>query len=189
RASYAGKVTLIDDQVGEILKEIENRGELDRTVILFTSDHGEMNGDYDLIHKSNFLNPAVRIPLIMSTPEVKNSSHSGKNLDSPVESFDIGPTLADFAGAKIGYRHFARTLAPIATEQRDFAMSEFKQEMMYLDRSRKLMLKRDGEPYRLFDVETDPDEMEDLVDRKEHQALIMELKRNLLERRAQTSEV
>src|SRR5438477_12752593 len=64
RASYAGKVTLIDDQIGEILKEIETRGELDRTVVLFTSDHGEMNGDYDLIHKSNFLNPAVRIPLI-----------------------------------------------------------------------------------------------------------------------------
>src|SRR5205085_4306390 len=52
RANYAGKVTLIDDQVGEILKEIESRGELERTVILFTSDHGEMNGDYGLIHKS-----------------------------------------------------------------------------------------------------------------------------------------
>src|SRR5947199_3519877 len=59
RASYAGKVTLIDDQIGKILKEIETRGEWDRTIILFTSDHGEMNGDYDLIHKSNFLNPAA----------------------------------------------------------------------------------------------------------------------------------
>src|SRR5207245_778600 len=52
RASYAGKVTLIDDQIGKILKEIETRGEWERTIILFTSDHGEMNGDYDLIHKS-----------------------------------------------------------------------------------------------------------------------------------------
>src|SRR5206468_11970092 len=81
RASYAGKVTLIDDQIGEILNEIETRGESDRTVILCTSDHGEMNGDYDLIHKSNFLNPAVRIPLIISTPEIKKSSFAGRISD------------------------------------------------------------------------------------------------------------
>jgi len=188
RASYAGKVTLIDDQVGEILKEIENRGELDRTLILFTSDHGEMNGDYDLIHKSNFLNPAVRIPLIVCTPEMKNSAKTEKILDAPVELFDVGPTLADFAAAKIGYRHFARSLAPIVTQQRDFALSEFKHEMMYLDRDWKLMLNRDGEPYRLFDLKKDPDEMEDLVDRKEHKDLIADLKSKLLERRAKASE-
>src|SRR5437660_5204037 len=101
RASYAGKVTLIDDQIGEILKEIEARGELDRTVILFTSDHGEMNGDYDLIHKSNFLNPAVRIPLIVSTSEIRESSLTGRIIDRPLELFDAGPTLSDFAEAKI----------------------------------------------------------------------------------------
>src|SRR6202008_72344 len=99
--------------IGQILKEIENRGELERTIILFTSDHGEMNGDYDLIHKSNFLNPAVRIPLIIRTPEMKNAPIAGTVLDQPVELFDAGPTLTDFAGGKIGYKHFARSLAPV----------------------------------------------------------------------------
>jgi len=192
RASYAGKVTLIDDQVGEILKEIENRAELDRTVILFTSDHGEMNGDYNLIHKSNFLNPAVRIPLIVSTPEIKNSpSSAGKIFDHPIELFDAGPTLADSAGTRISYRHFARSLAPTLrdpkVEHRSFALTEFKHELMYLDRDWKLMLNRDGEPYRLFNVKNDADEMEDLVDRKEQKALIADLKKKLLERRAETS--
>lgn len=191
RASYAGKVTLIDDQIGEILKAIENRDELDRTVILFTSDHGEMNGDYGLIHKSNFLDPAVRIPLIVSAPETKSSPVASKVLDHPVELFDAGPTLTDFAGAKTNYRHFARSLAPLlqdpSVEHRNFALTEFKQEMMYLDRNWKLMLNRKGEPYRLFDLKKDPDEMEDLVGRREHQSLIAELKRKLLERRAQTS--
>ena len=165
RANYAGKVTLIDDQVGEILKEIEERGELDRTVILFTSDHGEMNGDYDLIHKSNFLNPAVRIPLIMSTPEIKKSSLAGKIIDTPLELFDAGPTLTDFAGGKINYSHFARSLAPLLQdpklEHRQFAISEFALELMYLDRDWKLMLIREDEPYRLFDVKNDPQEMAD----------------------------
>jgi choline-sulfatase len=193
RASYAGKVTLIDDQIGEILKEIETRGESDRTIILFTSDHGEMNGDYDLIHKSNFLNPAVRIPLIMSAPEIKRSSLAGKIIDSPVELFDAGPTLSEFAEAKINYARFARSLAPILQdpniEQRQFAISEFALELMYLDRDWKLMLNRDSEPYRFFDVKKDPYEMEDLIGRKEHERLIAELKSKLLDRRAQTQDV
>ena len=193
RASYAGKVNLIDDQIGEVLQEIENRGELDRTVILFTSDHGEMNGDYDLIHKSNFLNPAVRIPLILKTPEIKGSGRAGKVLDPPVELFDVGPTLADLAGAQINYRHFARSLAPALakpnTEHRAFALSEFKHELMYLDRDWKLMLNAEGEPYRLFSVKNDPDEMQDLSDHKEHRDLISELKNKLLERRSETSEL
>src|SRR5437773_11090095 len=52
RASYAGKVTLIDDQIGKILKEIETRGEWVRTNILFSYVHGEVNGEYALNHQS-----------------------------------------------------------------------------------------------------------------------------------------
>src|SRR5438128_1685547 len=193
RASYAGKVTLIDDQIGEILGEIEARGDLDRTVILFSSDHGEMNGDYDLIHKSNFLNPAVRIPLIVRIPELKGSSLAGKIIESPVELFDAGPTLADFAGAKINYTHFAQSLTPLFQdpniERRQFAISEFALEMMYLDRYWKLMLNRAGEPYRLFDVKKDPQEMDDLIGQKQSEAVIAELKSKLLDRRKQTENV
>jgi arylsulfatase len=193
RASYAGKVTLIDDQVGQILKEIETRGESDRTVILFTSDHGEMNGDYDLIYKSNFLNPAVRIPMIVRVLETKGLSLAGKIIDTPLELFDAGPTLTDFAGAKVSHNHFARSLAPLLQdpnlEHRPFAISEFALELMYLDRDWKLMLNREGEPYRLFDVKKDPQEMEDLIGRKESEDLIAELKRKLLDRRKQTEKV
>ena len=193
RASYAGKVTLIDDQVGQILKEIETRGESERTAILFTSDHGEMNGDYDLIYKSNFLNPAVRIPLIVRVPETKGSSLAGKMIDTPLELFDAGPTLTDFAGAKINHNHFAHSLAPLFQdpnlEHRPFAVSEFALEMMYLDRDWKLMLNPEGESYRLFDVKKDPQEMEDLIGRKEFEDLIAELKGKLLDRRKQTDKM
>jgi arylsulfatase len=192
RASYAGKVTLIDDQIGQILNEIETRGELDSTVVVFTSDHGEMNGDYDLIYKSNFLDPAVRIPLIIRTPELRESSRAGKIIESPVELFDAGPTSVDLAGAKIHYRHFARSLAPVLqhpnAEHRPFAISEFAHETMYLDRDWKLMLNREGEAYRLFDVKKDPHEMEDLIGRKESENLISELKSKVLKHRTQTQE-
>ena len=69
RANYAGNVTLIDYQIGEVLEAVEKRGELDRTIIAFTSDHGEMNGDWGLIYKMNFLSGSVSVPLIVRTPE------------------------------------------------------------------------------------------------------------------------
>jgi arylsulfatase len=190
RASYAGKVTLIDDQIGQILNEIEARGESDRTVVLFTSDHGEMNGDHDLIHKSNFLNGAVRVPLIVSTPELKRSLNVGKANDTLVEWFDAGPTLTDLAGAKANYTQFARSLVPTlrdpASEHRRFAISEHSLEVMYLDRNWKLLLNREGDPYRLFDVKNDPEEIEDLIGRKEYDDLIKELKSAALDRWMQT---
>jgi arylsulfatase A-like enzyme len=191
RASYAGKVSLIDDQVGQILNEIETRGESDRTTILFTSDHGEMNGDYDLIHKSNFLDPAVRVPFIVRTPEIKNSSRAGTANDSPVEWFDAGPTITEVAGAKLNYPQFARSVIPSPpdsqTEHRSFAISELLQEVMYLDRDWKLMLNRNREPYRLFDLKNDPEEMNDLIGRSEHDSLIKELKSRVAERLAVTA--
>src|SRR5205823_3743041 len=190
RASYAGKVTLIDDQIGEILKEIEARGELDRTVILFTSDHGEMNGDYDLIHKSNFLNPAVRVPFIIRTPEARKSSRAGATSDSPAEWFDAGPTLAESAGAKLNYTQFGRSVIPSLqnsqTEHRSFAISELLHEVMYLDRDWKLMLNRKREQYRLFDVKNDPMEMNDLIGIPEHDRLVKELKGEIAGRLKQT---
>jgi arylsulfatase A-like enzyme len=152
-----------------------------------------MNGDYDLIHKSNFLNPAVRIPLIVGTPKLKGSSLAGKIIESPVELFDAGPTLADFAGAKINYTSFARSLAPVLQDQSDehrrFAISEFALEAMYLDRDWKLMLNRAGEAYRLFDVKKDLQEMDDLIGRKECADLIAALTGKIREHRTQTQEV
>ena len=191
RASYAGKVSLIDDQIGQILDEIEKRGELGRTIILFTADHGEMNGDYDLIHKSNFLNPAVRVPFIISAPDLMKSPHSGTVNDSLVEWFDAGPTLAELAGAQLNYSQFGQSVIPSLKnpriEHRRFAISELLQEVMYLDRDWKLMLNRKREPYRLFDVKNDPRELNDLIGQGEHKSLIDELKSKVAERLRQTA--
>jgi arylsulfatase A-like enzyme len=152
-----------------------------------------MNGDYDLIFKANFLNGAVRVPFIVSTPEIKESTQAGKTIDSLVEWFDAGPTLTDLAGAKINYTQFARSLVPVLQnpqiEHRRFAMSELSLEVMYLDHNWKLLLNREGESYRLFDVKKDPEEVEDLVGRKEYDGLITELKSIVLDRWMQTQEV
>ena len=164
RANYAGNVTLIDTQIGEILETIEARGELENTVIVLTSDHGEMNGDYGLIYKSNFLNGAVRIPLLVRLPEHLNG---GGTCESPVEWMDIGPTLVELAGGTLAHRQFGRSLCPVLTgvetAHREFAISEIENEIMLLTQEWKIALNADGETYLLFNVKDDPNEVENLA--------------------------
>ena len=85
RANYAGNVSLIDDQIGQLFAAIERRGEWQNTVVVLCSDHGEMNGDYGLIYKGNFLNSAVRVPLLVKGPGV-----AGGVCEAPVEWFRRG---------------------------------------------------------------------------------------------------
>ena len=187
RANYAGNVTLIDAQIGEILGAIAARGELENTVIVHTSDHGEMNGDYGLIYKSNFLNGAVRIPLLVRTPD---STNAGSICDSPVEWIDIGPTLVESAGGELAHRQFGKSLCPVLTNpevtHRDFAISEIDGEIMLLNREWKAALNTDGETYLLFNVQNDPNETNNLAGEPEVADIETALRLQILERLMQT---
>lgn len=192
RANYAGNVTLIDDQIGEILDTIEARGELENTIIVHTSDHGEMNGDYGLIYKSNFLNGAVRIPLLVRTPDTLRlqTPPTGTICESPVEWIDIGPTLVELVGGELGHRQFGKSLCPVLTQpeatHRDFAISEIEGEIMLLSKEWKAALNANGEVYLLFDVQNDPNEIQNLVGRPEVADIETALRLQILERLMQT---
>ena len=187
RANYAGNVTLIDDQIGEILDTIAARRELENTVIVHTSDHGEMNGDHGLIYKSNFLNGAVRIPLLVRTPD---SSNAGTVSESPVEWMDIGPTLVELAGGELEHRQFGKSLCPVLADSeathRDFALSEIEGEFMLLNREWKAAINSDGEVYLLFDVQNDPNETDNLAGKPEVADVETALRLQILERLVQT---
>jgi choline-sulfatase len=167
RANYAGNVTLIDDQVGGILKVIEERGETDNTVIVVSSDHGEMNGDHGMIYKEHFLNGAVRVPLLVRTPQTARSRTKGGVCDAPVEWMDIGPTVVELAGGQLPHQQFARSLCPVLEEpggeHRPFAVSEICGEIMILDRRWKCVFNRHGTPYLLTDQLEDREETTNLV--------------------------
>jgi len=189
RANYAGNVTLIDAQIGELLDTIEARGELENTIIVHTSDHGEMNGDHGLIYKSNFLNGAVRVPLLVRTPDGKNT---GSICDSPVEWIDIGPTLVELAGGELQHRQFGKSLCPVLMQpeatHREFAISEIQGEIMLLNREWKIALNANGEAYLLFDVQKDPDELHNLIGSPEVADVETALRLQILERLVQTQQ-
>lgn len=186
RANYAGNVTLIDDQIGAVLKVIEDRGELENTIIVFTSDHGEMNGDYGLIYKENFLDSACRVPLIVRTPETLSDANAGSSLDTLVEWFDVGPTLVELAGGAMPYRQFARSLVPVVEGQKEVhradAFSEIRGESMLVTDRWKVAINSNGRPYMLFDLAKDPREIDNLAGCPDYREIETELSLRLLER-------
>ena len=187
RADYADNVALIDDRVGRILQTIEQRGELDNTVVLFTSDHGEMNGDAGLVYKANFLDGAVRVPMLLHAP-----GGAAGVVDHPVELNDVGPTLAELAGASIDHQQFAVSLAPLTRDPRarlrEDALSEISGEVMLVNDRWKIALNREGRAYLLFDLAHDPDETTNLAGDPDRAADADALRLRILERIVQTQE-
>ena len=185
RANYAGNVTLIDDQIGEILAVIESRGELADTVIAFTSDHGEMNGDHGLSGKSNFYDGAIRVPLIIRAP---GRTRAGCVNPALVEMCDLGPTLVELAGGAIGYQQFARSLAGVLEggSHREDALSEYNGEFMLMTDTWKMALNRQGETCMLFNRFDDPGEERNLAAVPEYQADVDAMRQRLLVRITQS---
>ena len=183
RANYAGNISLIDDQIGEILETLENKGVLDNTLILFTSDHGEMNGDHGFIHKGNMLDAAVRVPLIIAPPKASHSPFPSKH-SSPVEWIDIGPTIVEYAQGSINYQQYGRSLKHVIDGKNDthrvYAISEYNGEVMIMNQQWKLVVNKFGEPYLLFDRKNDPDEQANLAGNKDYQNIEFELCKKIL---------
>jgi len=96
KAYYYGCVSFIDFQIGRMLAALEERGILDNTLIIHTSDHGEMLGDYDCFGKRTMLNPAARTPLLARYPD---RFDAGQVCETPTSIVDVMPTILAAAGA------------------------------------------------------------------------------------------
>lgn len=94
RRSAKAMIRLIDDQIGETLDVLRERGMLDDTLIVFTSDHGDMLGDHFMIQKGVPWKQSVGIPLAVRLP---GAAPVGENT-APVEISDIAATVLDYAG-------------------------------------------------------------------------------------------
>lgn len=95
RAAYWAMIDLIDAQLGCLLQYLEDVGERENTLILFTSDHGEMLGDHGIYLKGPyFYEPLLRVPMIVNGPGVSSDIRN----DALIELVDLAPTLLEAAG-------------------------------------------------------------------------------------------
>ena len=99
RQGYYGSISFIDEWIGRILAALEKRGWLEETLIVFTSDHGDMTGDHNLWRKSYAYEASARIPMFLRWPKGMVAAPRGQVIDKPVELRDIFPTLLDAAGS------------------------------------------------------------------------------------------
>jgi len=187
RADYAGGVSLIDELIGEVLDVVRARGEWERTVVVFTSDHGEMNGDAGLLYKEVFLDGAVRVPLIIRDP----TGRSGATVTDPVELVDLGATVLDLAGrGDTGTFRMGRSLADVvrgdaAAPARSDVLSELHGEVMLATADWKIALNAEGETYLLF--RRSDDETENLAGVEGHEEIQRSLEHRVLRRLVESS--
>jgi choline-sulfatase len=110
RRNYAGLCSQVDQAVGRILWALEASGQAENTIIVFTSDHGELGGSHGLMAKSAFYEEAVRVPLLLRAPWKQREQ---MRVRPPVSQIDVVPTLLELMGRKDPGGLAGRSLIPL----------------------------------------------------------------------------
>lgn len=199
-AAYYAMVTLIDDETKRILDRLDALGLRDDTIVIFTSDHGEMLGDHQLLLKGPMLyDAAVRVPLIMRWP---GQLPKGERRSELVQWIDLTTTFTDLAGLPAMPTAQGSSLLPLArgdadADARGWAMCQYRNSghpydppvhMTMLRTGDHKLIVQHGAPAsdrprtgELYNLATDPDELTNLWDDPGAASMQIELERMLLD--------
>ena len=179
-----GMISMVDYNIGRIMRTLEDLSLLEDTIVLFFSDHGDLMGDHWLINKGPFLfRGLVRIPTIWRLP---GKSCAGRVSSALVSTVDLCPTLLDLVGIPIPDGVQGRSYRSVLVGEqegfREWIYIEFDQSMFYYDRLRQIRSKEWALTYYaendyglLYDLRRDPNELENLWDRRDYQKVKGEL--------------
>jgi len=178
RAYYAA-LAWSDHCIGELLRGLAEQGLADDTLVVYTSDHGEMLGEHGLLQKRAFFDGASRVPCMLRWP---GHLEAGAVRDRVAQHVDLTATVLDLAGVpppdgNVG-RSMRELLANPAAPWEDFALSELSGTAA--SPTVRWMMRRGRFKYEwhsadvqaLFDLETDPGELHNLVDDPEHAEVV-----------------
>ncbi|MFQ5869983.1 MAG: sulfatase [Candidatus Zixiibacteriota bacterium] len=122
-ARYDGEINYFDNEFGNLMQELKKRGLYDRSLIVYTSDHGEGFWDHDLVgHGNSLYEELLRVPLIMRFPvlvKFPKLQLGGKVLTQPARQIDIVPTTLDLLGIKAEGLIFGTSLLPLISGKRE----------------------------------------------------------------------
>jgi len=113
RAGYWGLVQWVDEQIGLVLSALEQTGQADDFLILYTSDHGEMVGERGLWQKTCFYEESARVPMIVAGPEIK----AGRTVNANTSHLDMFPTLVGLAGLPAAKSSYGVDLSPMLRDE------------------------------------------------------------------------
>nr|MDO8113730.1 arylsulfatase [Candidatus Sigynarchaeota archaeon] len=175
RRHYYGNVTFIDEQIGRVVAALKEKGMYDDSLILFTSDHGDMLGDHHHWRKTYGYEGSAHIPMILTWPAwYKAAIARGSKLQSIVELRDVLPTFLFAAGGKVPGDMDGKSLLALVSEDKP-AWREYidmEHETAYdprnywmglTDGKHKYIFFRPTGKEQFFDLERDPHEEHDLA--------------------------
>jgi arylsulfatase A-like enzyme len=123
RATYCGLMCEVDHHLGRVLDFVRSSGQWDDTLIIFTSDHGEMLGDHYQLGKSGYFEPIFHVPLVIRDPAAPAAARAS-HVDAFTESVDIVPTILDWIDAPVPRTCDGRSLRPWCHRERPAAWRE-----------------------------------------------------------------
>jgi len=186
-ASYFGEVKLIDDSVGRIIAKFEEKGLLDDTILVFTTDHGEYAGEHGLHAKNQIYETAYRIPMVVHWPK---GIRPGTRVDKVMSTVDFQPTILGLMGAQTCGREQGRDgSAFLRGEQLEWDDHAFLHHSSHtragiFTPEYELALVEDGESV-LFDRARDPDQTRNLFDDPEHAETVAALAERIVAHHAE----
>ncbi len=185
RRAYFGMLSYLDDKIGHLLQVLEQTGLAGNTLVIFTSDHGEMLGERGMWHKHHFYEAAARVPLTLRLP----GKLAPSKIDAPVSHIDLLPTLLDMLGeteplGRLQGNSLMPALQGGTVEHPIFcdylAIGPCVPCRMIRMGDHKYMYTH-GHDEQMFNVSQDPDEMTNLAKDSSSQAVKSQLKHALFE--------
>lgn len=191
KRNYHRALAAVDDSVGSIRSMLTKMGVADNTIILFMGDNGFMFGEHGLIDKRNAYEESMRIPLIVHGPGILAESHEVNDM---VANIDIAPTILELtntkATAKMHGLSFARQLKgePVK-DWRTELLYEYFWEWVFphtpttyavrTDQYKLIQYHGIWDTDELYDLENDPQEMNNLINRSEYKPLVRKMREKL----------
>ena len=172
RRDYAASVSLIDHQIGRLHQTLADTDQLKNTYIVFTSDHGEMNGDHGKLGKHVLFDGAVRVPLMIAGPGIQ-----ARRSNALIELFDVGATINELAtgqnkfGSAVSFCHLLDETS--ADSHRHWVLCQYGERYMIANERYKLIVDLELLPVRLVDRTGDPDETRNAT--KDHVLIVKEM--------------
>ncbi|MEM6478408.1 MAG: sulfatase-like hydrolase/transferase, partial [Pseudomonadota bacterium] len=200
--SYMGLIKQIDDQLGMLFAFMEERGLLETTTIVFTSDHGDYLGDHWMGDKDYFHDASVKVPLIIADPDPAMNATRGTVCEALVQAIDLLPTFIEHYGGEVpAHLIDGVSLRPLLTGEtarvNDQVISEYDYHQQVFapeigrgprDCRIYMLLTEDwkyihapGFAPVLFDRAADPDEFNDLGTSREHEPIRREMQERLMD--------
>ena len=201
---YCEALTAVDDNVGRMMEYLETSGQFSNTLVVYMGDNGFQFGEHGLIDKRTAYEASIRVPLIMQYPQ---KLESGTKFKPIVANIDIGPTLLEVAGIDKpkqmdgdSFWKLTQDAPPASgtdTPWRDSILYEYYWEWNYpqtptvfaLVGKRYKFIRYHGlwDTDELYDIQSDPQEMNNLVRSEQHATVVEEMKAKLFTRLKETN--